>query len=597
MRTAILVLCAAVARPATAQIAEMTAPGHGTDLYYSVQVAQPVMEYFAPLSSYGAASTAGPVYRVGSVPPMLYASSPPPVFPPNGIYLTNVPWFISPYYLISHPQFSRDGAVFAFMGRRVCLDGKGCLNIKLAQTTVRTSRQSFAFEGRGWLSGNGRFLLIQPEESPDNSDRPGLVDLETGQRQTVPAEAGASAGYRESTGRMVADDGTAVLDGCAGTALCIFRAGNLIRVPEVAGIEPVIDAGGRNIVYTAKAASGTQYLRAYDLATGQDRMFVQPNGDTNAPAISADGKRVMFLSTAQWGTNNPPGSVQLYAINLDGTGFMELTSGSEPNGIEQYTMSDDGQVAWYAAGGRLVRLDLSAGEVAHTVFRPAIADLSPTLVPGSAVTLPGAQLSGGIVRVNGIDAPLLSATQDSITFQVPWDVQPDAPATLQVVTNAGTSEEATADAQTSPVAARPWLIPAAPCQRPNPCSLGGGAIHQDWSAYVTPDNPARPGEIVHLYGTGFGPVAPGGITGIPAPADTPAQVLAKPTCTGDPESPITLLYLGLAPGLVGYYQMDVQLPAVFNGVHPTENTLWDQLYIACGNAITVFVIRKPGVKP
>jgi hypothetical protein len=125
MRCAILVLCAVVARPATAQIAEMTAPGHGTDLYYSVQLPRPVMEYFAPLSFYGAASTAGPVYRAGSVPPTLYASSPPPVFPPNGIYLTNVPWFISPYYLISHPQFSRDGTVFAFMGRRVCLDGLG----------------------------------------------------------------------------------------------------------------------------------------------------------------------------------------------------------------------------------------------------------------------------------------------------------------------------------------------------------------------------------------------------------------------------------------------------------------------------------------
>ena len=72
-----------------------------------------------------------------------------------------------------------------------------------------------------------------------------------------------------------------------------------------------------------------------------------------------------------------------------------------------------------------------------------------------------------------------------------------------------------------PGGSRPWLIPAAACQQT--CGLGGGAIHQDWSGFVTPEHPAVAGEVLHFYGTGFGPVNPQGETGIPAP-----------TCTADP---------------------------------------------------------------
>ena len=43
---------------------------------------------------------------------------------------------LSPY-LISQRQFSRDGSVFAFMGKRVCLGGVRCLNVTTTQTTVQ----------------------------------------------------------------------------------------------------------------------------------------------------------------------------------------------------------------------------------------------------------------------------------------------------------------------------------------------------------------------------------------------------------------------------------------------------------------------------
>ena len=155
MSSSFLTFCIVLAWPAWAQFTDLTAPGHGADLYYALQIPQPIPDAFSSSPS------AGPVYRVGSVPPTLFASSPPPVFPPNGIYNTNTIWFLSPYYLISHPQFSRDGSVFAFMGKRVCLGGKGCITVTTTQTTVQgvPGQGTLIFEGKGWLSGNGRFLL------------------------------------------------------------------------------------------------------------------------------------------------------------------------------------------------------------------------------------------------------------------------------------------------------------------------------------------------------------------------------------------------------------------------------------------------------
>ena len=548
--------------------------------------------------------SAGPIYRVGSVPPALFASSPPPVFPPNGIYNTNTIWFLSPYYLISHAQFSRDGSVFAFMGKRVCLGGLGCLNVTITQTSVQgvPGHGTLTFDGKGWLSGNGRFLLIQPEKSVAIAQQPVLVDLLTGQRQTVPGNVSASL---DSDGRVLADDGTAVLDPC-----CIFRGGQPIQLQHTVS-EPVIDADAETVIYTTTAGgSSPRYLRVYYIASKQDSVFVQPNGDTYSPAISSDGKRVMFLSTAQWGTSNPPGVTQLYTANLDGTGFLELTSGSEPTGVQQYTMSDDGQVAWYISGdGKLVKLDLSTGQPVRTVFRPAAVDLSGTLVPGSVATLGGAGLSDTVygaspasplptllgkakVILNGIPAPLLSVAPGGITFQVPWEIQVGQQVTEQVVTNTGTPAESSAQAAVTPLASWPSLIPVQGCTQVGLCGLGGGAIHNDWSGYVTPDSPALPGEVLHFYGTGFGPVQPAVATGTPASANPLAVVPTMPACTSDPGGTTTVVYLGLAPGLVGYYQMDVQLPATFSSIHPTENRTYDQFYIACGPAATaVFSIK------
>jgi uncharacterized protein (TIGR03437 family) len=85
------------------------------------------------------------------------------------------------------------------------------------------------------------------------------------------------------------------------------------------------------------------------------------------------------------------------------------------------------------------------------------------------------------------------------------------------------------------------------------------AVHEDFTALVTRENPARAGEMLHLYMTGLGPVVPAVKTGEAAPANPPSAAVTPLVCDLD-GIPADVLFAGLAPGFVGYYQVSLRLP-------------------------------------
>ena len=102
-------------------------------------------------------------------------------------------------------------------------------------------------------------------------------------------------------------------------------------------------------------------------------------------------------------------------------------------------------------------------------------------------------------------------------------------------------------------------------------NIGGNkyvvALLPDGATYILPagaiagvtSRPAHPGEIVTMYGIGFGAVMPN----IPA-----GQIAAGSTQLAASfqiffgQTAAQLTYFGLAPGFVGLYQFDVMVPAV-----------------------------------
>ena len=84
----------------------------------------------------------------------------------------------------------------------------------------------------------------------------------------------------------------------------------------------------------------------------------------------------------------------------------------------------------------------------------------------------------------------------------------------------------------------------------------GVVTHADGNV-VTAQNPARPGETVVIYGTGFGPVDVPQENGVAAQQLARTRRLPEVTIAG---SKGIVSFSGLTPGFVGLYQINVKLP-------------------------------------
>ena len=76
---------------------------------------------------------------------------------------------------------------------------------------------------------------------------------------------------------------------------------------------------------------------------------------------------------------------------------------------------------------------------------------------------------------------------------------------------------------------------------------------------VTSENPAVDGEVVLLYGTGLGPVSNTPVDGTEA-SDAPLSPTQNAPQVSIGGQTASVLWAGLAPGFVGLYQINVQVP-------------------------------------
>ena len=83
--------------------------------------------------------------------------------------------------------------------------------------------------------------------------------------------------------------------------------------------------------------------------------------------------------------------------------------------------------------------------------------------------------------------------------------------------------------------------------------------------------PAQRGEFVSLFCTGLGPVQPEVKSGEVAPSTPPLAETLSPTLVNISDIPALVTFSGLAPGFVGLYQVNVQVPmGVPSGVQEVE---------------------------
>jgi uncharacterized protein (TIGR03437 family) len=80
--------------------------------------------------------------------------------------------------------------------------------------------------------------------------------------------------------------------------------------------------------------------------------------------------------------------------------------------------------------------------------------------------------------------------------------------------------------------------------------------------------PAKPGDVLILWGTGFGPTSPAAPIGEVAPTNAPYPTAELPTVTvGGTKA--TVYGAALAPGFAALYQIAIQVPTTLaNGDYP-----------------------------
>jgi uncharacterized protein (TIGR03437 family) len=156
-------------------------------------------------------------------------------------------------------------------------------------------------------------------------------------------------------------------------------------------------------------------------------------------------------------------------------------------------------------------------------------------------------LGGVQVRIGEIPAPLYFVSPLQINAQVPSEITPGEWQLVVVRENLSGGNAATVKVR-----------PAAP-------GLFPYVTHTDYTLVGRGDpqgsTPARPGEVVLIFGTGFGATAPAVFAGeLP---DFAAQVvLPARAWLGDAILPDhLLLYVGQAPGFAGLSQINLELPA------------------------------------
>jgi len=139
--------------------------------------------------------------------------------------------------------------------------------------------------------------------------------------------------------------------------------------------------------------------------------------------------------------------------------------------------------------------------------------------------------------------------------QAPTDSS-TGPVSVVVTNSNGTSQPVTTTLQQASPAFFVWVGKYAVTTTPTygyvaPANLFGTAL-------VTA--PAKPGDTVIFWGTGFGPTSPAVLAGAPTPT-TVLATTANPVTVTIGNIPATVIGVALTPGDAGVYQVAVQVPA------------------------------------
>lgn len=154
------------------------------------------------------------------------------------------------------------------------------------------------------------------------------------------------------------------------------------------------------------------------------------------------------------------------------------------------------------------------------------------------------ELRNVTVTLNARLLPVAFVSPGQVNFRIPEDFTP-GPARIQVRNRVWTGP-----------LMRVEIAATAPALFADGSGKWAIATRPESNELVTPEKPAQPGEILSLWATGLGPTRRQAL---------PGGVLLEPLAEEGFEAlldgvPLPVWYAGLAPGIPGLYQVNVELP-------------------------------------
>ena len=445
----------------------------------------------------------------------------------------------------------------------VCVNSTSCVITRLQEySELRTADGARELEGHIELAAGGPYAQLRrrtgfglnPGEPrpPNELQRLRIDDPDAEPEPLGPWPAGA--------GRWIADDGTMLVDGWRllapdgdetplAPARSRFDIGAAFVAPDASFV-----------AYQAEDGLRLAYSDGTDISLGVSGSLVD---------LSADGSTLLY-------TRDVDQTPQAFVMALPGGAERQATD--EPVGVDAAAVNGDGSTVFAISGSRLLRV--AADGVTETLVGPLpeveqgqpyldARPIRPPLVPGStyrqtgerltdqttvAPEPAGTSLDGLEILVDDAPAPILWTSPFEIGFQVPWEAQ-TADEVFLTVRHRASGWEARVRAPLADRLAQPAT------ERVDHVNL---AVHQNFDRLVTPQDPARRGELIHIYATGLGPVEPPVPTGAAAPLDR-LTTLSQPcdwrmSIDGPGDAPADVVFAGLAPGLTGFYQIVWRIP-------------------------------------
>jgi uncharacterized protein (TIGR03437 family) len=176
------------------------------------------------------------------------------------------------------------------------------------------------------------------------------------------------------------------------------------------------------------------------------------------------------------------------------------------------------------------------------------ADLSDrAAAPGSLISVLGANVRQG--SVGAVQFPVIAASNQSSQLQVPFE------------TAAGTSRislQGASDYWTLPLNVKEASPSIFVNEDGSPLILDSAS-----SLVIDATTGIHAGSSIQVMATGLGKVTPDWQTGVPAPLDSPPVVRGNVTAFLD-GTPVPVTSATLAPGYVGYYLVELQIPSIVN---------------------------------